>query len=299
MKKKIKNTLIYVFARLVIGIIRLMSFTTSVRFGRWLGRKAYKIAKHERRIALRQLADVFYDKSEQEIEKIGLGVFEHFGAALTECLNVHKIRDLSAFVEIGPESRQILDSVLAEGRGVVYVSCHCGNWELMARALGQLGYPINTIGKKSYDDRFTRLMSKFREAGSVKTIWRGDPDIVEKMDAVIRRGEVLGLLIDQDTKVPGVFVPFLGKLAYTPTAAASIARKKSVPVVLGVNFRREQGGYEIVIKGVGLSDLEDYKQAIIEDTKTFNSMIEEHILAHPTEWVWMHRRFKTRPEETV
>ena len=282
-------------ARLVIWFCRRLSFNKSLKFGRWLGRKAWIHAKSERERAKALLAFVFDEKSDVEIESLSLEVFEHLGMAAAEIVNIKKIYDLSSYIELTPQSRKVLDEVLAKGQGVVYVSGHLGNWELMAQALAQLGYPINTIGQKSYDSRFTKLIARFRDKGGVKTVWRGAENIAEKMDAVLIKGEIFGLLIDQDTRVPGVFVPFFGKQAFTPTAAAILARKNKAPVVCGFNHRKKQGGYRIVIEEVSLCELEDFKKAVAEDTKVFTALIEENIRAHPAEWVWMHKRYKTRP----
>lgn len=295
MGKRLKNSLIYVLVRLMMGLVRLMSFKFSLRFGRWLGRRAHRLAKKDRKNTLANLKMAFPDKTDEEIESLTRSTFEHFGMAAAECVNVRKIRDLAAYMELTDESRRVFEDQLAKGRGVIIVSAHCGNWELMARALAQLGYPINTIGQKSYDPRFTRMIAKFRDEGPVRTIWRGDPDVMGKMVTALKRKEGLGLLIDQDTNVPGVFVPFFGKPAYTPAVAAQLARKTKASVVVCLNHRKEEGGGCIVIEEYVPCDLPDPEAAIVEDTAQLTARIENHIRAHPTEWVWMHRRWKTRP----
>jgi KDO2-lipid IV(A) lauroyltransferase len=295
MRKKLKNTIIYLTARLWMGLVRMMSFALSMRFGRWLGNLAFRWAKTERRRTMRHLEMAFPDHSAEDRSELARSVFKHFGMAAAECINVRKIDDLTSYVEIEPRSRAVLDDVLARGLGVVFVTGHCGNWELMARTLARLGYPINTIGKKSYDPRFTRLIERFREEGAVRTIWRGDPDVVEKMANVLKRGQVMGLLIDQDTRVPGVFVPFFDRLAYTPSAAATLARQCSAPLVTGFSHRRPEGGYAVTIEEFTPCAEEDSNEAITEDTLQLTARIEQHIRQHPAEWVWMHRRWKTRP----
>jgi KDO2-lipid IV(A) lauroyltransferase len=295
MGKRLKNSVIYILVRLLMGLVRRMSLKFSLGFGRWLGRRAYRLARKDRMNTHAHLKLAFPDKTDEELESLAWSTFEHFGMAAAECVNVHKIKDLAAYMELGPESRKVIEDQLAKGRGLIIVSAHCGNWELMARALARLGFPINTIGKKSYDLRFTRLISKFRDEGPVRTIWRGEPDVTEKMVAVLKRGEGLGLLIDQDTKVPGVFVPFFGKPAYTPSVAAQLARKTGAAVVVCLNHRKKEGGGRIVIEEYVPCDLPDPEAAVVEDTAQLTARIENHIRAHPAEWVWMHRRWKTQP----
>ena len=295
MLKWLKNTLIYLLARMLMGFVRCLSWNASLRFGRWVGRRAHNRAKKTRETVLSNLDLAYPDMAAEKRKELTREIFEHFGQAAAECINIRKLEDLTSYVEMEPASRQVMDDLMARGRGVVYATAHCGNWELMARALSRYGYPVNTIGRKSYDPRFTRLIDTFRRQGGVNTLWRGEPDLLERMTGVLKKGEVMGLLIDQDTKVPGAFVPFFGKRAHTPTAAALVARNASAPVVTGFNHRRPEGGYRIVVEEYRLSDLADLEQAVLEDTRRMTARIEAHVRRHPAEWVWMHRRWKTRP----
>lgn len=293
--KWIKNTLIYLALRLLLGLVRRLRWERSRRFGCWLGRRAWRLARSERHVCLEQLAWAFPEMDEQQRQRLSLRVFEHLGRAAAEVANVRRAPELSEWVEVGPESRRVLDEALARGRGVVFITAHCGNWELMARSLARLGYPINTIGRASYDPRLTRLIDDFRKQGGVHTLWRGEPDLGHRLVEVLRRGEVMGFLIDQDTRVPGEFVPFFGKLAHTPSAPVSLARKSGAVVVVGFNHRRQPDGYSVVMYPFQLSRADDPRQALLDDLTALNHLIERHISAHPEEWVWMHRRYKTRP----
>jgi KDO2-lipid IV(A) lauroyltransferase len=293
--KRVKNTVIYLLARMLMGFVRRLSWKASLRFGRWVGRTAFKRANKSRETVFKNLARAYPEMPLDQREELARSVFEHFGMAAAECINIRRLKDLTAYVEMEPASRHIMDDMLSRGRGLVYATAHCGNWELMARALARYGYPVNTIGRKSYDPRFTRLMDRFRTEGAVRTLWRGDPDLLERMAAVLKRGEVMGLLIDQDTKVPGTFVPFFGELAYTPTAASVVARNASAPIVTGFNHRLPRGGYRIVVREYLPCDLPEIEDAVVDDARRLTARIEAHIRLYPQEWVWMHERWKTRP----
>lgn len=295
MFKWLKNTVIYLLARILMGFVRCLSWKSSLRFGRWVGRRAYRRARKARETVHANLARAYHEMPSEKREELARAVFEHFGMAAAECINIRKLKDLTDYVEMEPASRKVMDDVLSRGRGVVYTSAHCGNWELMARALARYGYPVNTIGRQSYDRRFTRLIDQFRREGAVNTLWRGEPDLLERMAAVLKKGELMGLLIDQDTKVPGVWVPFFGKSAHTPTAAALVARKTSAPIVTGFNQRLPQGGYRIVVTEYTPSNHAQDREAVFEDTRQLTARIEAHVRLYPEEWVWMHERWKTRP----
>jgi KDO2-lipid IV(A) lauroyltransferase len=296
MVKWIKNTLFYVLIRAVLVCVRLLSWNTSLKFGLFLGRRAFSWAKKDRQKALSHLAWAFPEKNEKERYDIAMDCFEHLGQAAVEVINAHKIKELSSWMEVDARSRQVMEAVFSRGKGVIFVTGHCGNWELMARNLAALGYPSNVIGKKSYDRRLTKLLQKFRDQGLLHTLWRGDDDLLERMKAVLRRGEFLGLLIDQDTNVPGVFVDFFNKKAWTPSIAGLLARQTGAAVVAGFNHRRAEGGYQVSVEEVPPGSYDDPEEALKEDTQVLTKKIEDHIRSHPGEWVWMHKRWKTRPK---
>ncbi len=291
--KAIKNTLIYWLVRAGMGVLHLVGFLGSLVLGRSLGRLAYRLLGHEQRITRENLARAFPEKTAEEIDALGQKIFEHFGMAAAECVNIDRLPP--GYVELEPAGKRVLEDALACGKGVVYIACHCGNWELMARGLAQMGYPINAIGQKSYDPRFTRMIARFREQGRVNTVWRGEAHILKNMMGVIRRGEVMGVLMDQDTRVPGVFVPFFGRPAYTPTVAAVLARMSRAKVVCGFTYRGPERGYRIRIEPFEPCALPNDEQAIEQDTRAMTARIEEHVRQFPAEWVWMHRRWKTAP----
>jgi len=296
MGKRFKNWFIYWSVRLLLGTIRRLRPQRARRLGRWLGRRAYRWARVERERCRRHLGWAFAELDAARREQLARRVFEHLGAGVAELAVVHKERPISDWVEVDGESRRVLDELLARGRGVVFVTGHLGNWELMARGLAALGYPINTIGQRSYDPRFTRMIARFREQGRVRTLWRGEPELMDKMAAVLRRGEIMGLLIDQDTDVPGVFVDFFGRPAWTPIAPALLARKTGAPLVVGANHRLAgDAGYRVRIAEIALSAAPDRQRALAADTQAISHWLEARIREHPEQWVWLHRRWKTQP----
>lgn len=293
--KRLKNTLIYLGVRTLLGLVRLVGLRLGRPLGRGLGRWAFRLGRVERRRTLAHLDLAFPELPPAERLRLGRACFAHLGESLVELVHVDRLGPLTEVMAFAPGARELLDAALARGRGVVYVTGHVGNWELMARAMHVHGYGVNTIGQRAYDPRLTRLLERFRLAGGVRTLWRGDPDLVAGMRAALDRNELMGLLIDQDTDVPGCFTPFFGRLAHTPTAAAFLARRAGAPMLAGFNHRRPEGGYLITLEEIEPSGQPEPSAAVEQDTHALNACIERHIRAHPAEWVWMHRRWKTRP----
>ena len=188
------------------------------------------------------------------------------------------------------EDRAVLDAALARGKGVVFVSGHVGSWELLARRVALAGYPCQTIAKETTDPRTTALIERFRSSSQLRSIWRGRAGAAKAMLRALKAGQILGLLIDQDTDVQSVWVPFFGHLAKTPRAAADLALRTGAAVVMGFCRREADGRYRLsmeALPGEGLDAL--------ELTARMTARIEAAVRAAPEQWVWMHRRWKSPP----
>ena len=158
-------------------------------------------------------------------------------------------------VEWVPEARAAMDAALARGKGVVFVTGHVGNWELLARYVALEDYPAAVIGKELSDPRTTRLVERFRASGKLRVIWRGSQGAAKEMLRALKGNSILGILIDQDTKVQSVWVPFFGKLAKTPRAAADLAIRTGAAPMLGFCTRVGPLKYRITMQEVPLPTL--------------------------------------------
>lgn len=287
---------IYRSLTVTIFIFRLIPFPAGIKLGRLLGRIAYYLLPRERRLALAHLALAFgQESSAKKLKDIAKKSFENLGKNFFELLNLSKIID-NFPNRVRIEGRQWLDQALNEGKGVLWVTGHIGNWELMAAMIARLGYSMNAIGRSVYDKRINTLLLKLRAENKVNTIVRGEPSAGNKILSCLQRNEILGILIDQDTDVSGVFVNFLGKEAHTPTGAAALALRLNCPVIAGFISRREDESHKILfhppLKIIRTGKRED---DIFRNTAMFTEIIEQQIRADPSQWVWMHRRWRKRP----
>ena len=294
--KRLKRFLRYVLIRGVLLCLQPLPLSWARALGAWLGGLAYTVAGGERRKALKSLSVAFPEKSDAERQALARACFQHLSAAALEVACTQSLdRGLEGLVSWPDEDRKVLDTALARGRGVVFVTGHVGNWELLARRVARAGYPSQSIAKETSDPRLTGLVERFRARGGVRSIWRGQDGAARAMLRALRSGEILGILIDQDTKVQSVFVPFFGKLAATPRAAADLAVRTGASVVAGFCHRVEGGGYRLSMEEVTLPAVEDREEAAVALTAALSERIEAAIRRTPEQWVWMHQRWKTRP----
>lgn len=298
MRKRVKRYVRYLLIRAGLFFVSLFPLAVSSALGRGFGSLAFVVARGERRKALESLAVAFPEKSEAERLELARRCFRHLGQAAFELGCIRQIdRRIDELVEWPADVRAVLDSALAERKGVVFITGHVGNWELLARRVALAGYPSQSIAKETSDPRTTALVERFRREGKVGSIWRGQGGAAKQMLRALKEGEILGLLIDQDTNVQNVFVPFFGTLAATPRAAADLALRTHAAVVVGFCQRVGDGAkYRLSMKRVPFPPPSGDKQVDATAlTAAMSAEIEAAIRLTPEQWVWMHRRWKTRP----
>ena len=280
---------------MLCGLVGRLPSRFSDNAARAIGGFGYAAASFERRCAKRQLQSALGKRLTPNRARIlARGVFHRLAQNAIEMLRMHRFPERFPDAALSETSRRALDNALAEGRGVIFVTAHLGNWELMAATLAKLGYPIHTVAKRSYDPRFTELIENSRTRFGVRAVYRGDPGAATAMLRVLRGNGILGFLIDQDTDVPSVFAPFFGRPAKTPTGPAVFARRTGASMVLGTISRRTGGpSHRIDIIPV---PLETDPQTTVS---TLNRILEARIRRHPSEWVWFHRRWKSRPDSEI
>ncbi len=294
--KRIKRTARYYVLRVLAGLVSLLPPRAAGALGEFFGGLAGRLIARERAKAFESLGIAFPELPRAEHERIVNAMFRHLGRMLLELVCSPKIdRELDAWVEFPPETRAVIANALAPGKGALFVTGHIGSWELLAHGLSALGHGrLAAIGKESSDPRLSKLVEDLRARGNVDTVWRGRPSAARAMLKTLKEGRMLGILIDQDTDVQSVFVPFFGRPAKTPRAAADLAMRTGAQIILGTCTRQANGRYRVFAEQVPLpaTDTEADSVALTAD---LTARLEREIRKTPEQWVWLHRRWKTPP----
>jgi KDO2-lipid IV(A) lauroyltransferase len=297
-KRRVRSALV----RACIRLLAHVPLRAALALATVVGRLAWVVARDTRRRMLAQLAVAFPEKAMAEREAIARASLVHLAWLAAEVVTLPRWRArLPAYVELAPGAEPLFRDAMARGRGLVYVAGHVGNWELMAQRVPMLGgWPAKTIAKATPDARLNALIEGMRAEGGVVTLWRENPATARAMIRCFRQNEILGILIDQDTRVQGVFVPFFGRPAHTPRAAADLALRFGAPVIVGTSRRRgPRPGDGHVVEAVEVAydpNAADREAEAIRLTAACTVVLEEAIRRNPPEWVWMHERWKTEPD---
>lgn len=294
--KRLRRTLRAHAIRWAIRLLAWLPFSLALAIGRWGGARAWALFPKDRELAMRHLRLAFPEMSDAEREAIARRMFVRLGEMGMELIQLRNIdRRIERYVELPRETKEILDEAIAGGKGAIIVTGHIGNWELIFRRCLAEGYDAVAVGTESHDPRLTSMIEEIR--GKDRIIWRGRSGAAREMLRVFRRNGYLAMLIDQDTDVQGVFVPFFGRPAWTPRAAADLVQRTGAGVAALFIESKEGGGHRIRAHRVERAPATDPEQEVVELTAELTLLIEEEIRRRPQDWVWMHRRWKTRPPE--
>ncbi|MBW1841897.1 MAG: lysophospholipid acyltransferase family protein [Deltaproteobacteria bacterium] len=181
-----------------------------------------------------------------------------------------------------------------EGRGVLALTAHFGNWELLSVAGARLGYPLAVLYRpldfKPLDRFFVKLRSRF--GGKMIPQKRALREILR----ILNRGEIMVLLMDQNVDwYEGVFVDFMGRRACTNKGLALIALKSKAPVVPVFVVRRGERFTAKILPEIPLIKTGDKTKDVEENTARYNAAIASFLYQYPEQWFWVHQRWKTRP----
>lgn len=284
-------------ARIVLAFLWLWSLlplSAAAALGRFMGRLAWSLGGKYRRLTLNHLKLAFPELTAEEREKLGKECFQHLGWCAAEVVKGELLDSrLAEYVDFSPGSEQLIQDALAENKGVVVITGHVGNWELLARRIAAEYQPVRVVARDMNAPALTLAMDRYRRRGKINTLWRGKPRMGREMLATFKENGLLGLLIDQDTKVQNVWVPFFGHLAATPRAAGDFAVRAGAPVLAAFCSRRAEGGHRITVSRVSVDFIGDRERDSQAVTAACTAAIEAAIRKSPAEWVWMHERWKT------
>ena len=259
---------------------------------------AFTLARGDRRRTLKTLSLIYgATKSKREIQRMGREVFVNQALNFADYVRTVKWKSRKQFAKmIDIVGEEHLKAAHEKGKGVVCLMLHVGSWELAAIMPPVMGYETSAVSKSMPNAGIEKIIVAARESRGMKNISRGKsyPKLIE----ALRRGECLLIMIDQDTKVKGVFVDFFGRKAYTPDGAARIALETQAPVV-PMYMKRIQGNRHqfTILPEIPLVDTGNQEYDLYENTRIYTQLTEEIIREIPTQWVWMHERWKTTPED--
>ncbi len=295
MKIKTRRYYIYYYLRILIFLASLIPRRVILCIAGFLSDISFESLKKSRKTAIKNL-NMAFGENGQRNDDIARGVFKNLiknGAEWIKYSIMPKGAIKALVTEI--EGMEYFDKVLSEGKGVIMLASHFGNWELIPIYFKLLGNKGAVIARKIYFHKYDKLANKLRNRFHYDIIYRDESP--KKILRVLRDGGVLGILADQDIpSLDGVFVDFFGKPAYTPTAPVKLAIASGAGMLPCFMVRKKDDTYKLIIdKPIEMEISENREEDVIKYTALWTKVLENYIRKYPEQWAWIHRRWKTQP----
>ncbi len=294
--RSVRYALVYRLLRVMIWISGRIPRRAWLRICGVLGGIAWYFAPRTRRLSRKHLRMAFPEKSEREIRQLGRRNFKMLGQNAGDILRSARVSTLAELEEfLVTHGLENFERAHAKGKGVIFLTCHLGAFDLQVTNMAMRGLNPNIIGTPLKDKRLNDLLWNYRNLHGAIAIARGKETF--RMLKVLKSGGSVALLIDQDTKVKTVFVDFFGMQAATPVGATVLALKTGAAVVPTYIYLGEDKLQHMhLLPEIPMRVSDDEEDDVRYNTQVLTDFIEEKIREHPDQWVWMHERWKTRPE---
>ena len=297
MKKKWYRSVLFFSLQGISGILRIFPRPFVLGLGSFLGSLVFYVSRREREKALEGLEYVLgNEKSLPQRMQIARRCFMHLGKNLTEILIMPSFSAAYLDKIVKVEGLEKVRPLLEQKKGFLVVSAHLGNWELLAGYFGKKGYCPTVIGRRIYYDKYNDFLVDIRQKMGFMTLYRDG--VFRTAVRLLKEGNFIAVLADQDVdSLDGVYIDFLGKPAYTPTGPAVLALTADVPL-LPAFIVRDGNRHRILIDDfIYPVRTENKEKDILENTKAWSRVVESYIRRYPEQWVWVHRRWKTKESQ--
>lgn len=295
----LEDALILSAAKTARSLVHLLPLGCSLWVGRRIGGLIYSVNKRKR-IAYQNLRAAFSaEKSPRELRAISKRSFENMVMAIVELL---KFPDLDrAYIDkhvriLGTEK---FKEPLEQKQGLIFLTAHFGNWEILNVAASLLGFPMVALARVQKHPRSDAFLNDLRTSKGNQVIHKGMP--VREILRSLKKGKIVGILSDQDGGKNGSFVKFFNRWSSTPSGVATFAMRTNSPIFPVFIFREGATEHRVEVEGPLRMPPSDVTQEEAEKIilQQFADILEQKIRKDPGQWLWAHRRWKSTPNRSV
>ncbi len=296
-RSKLQNKSELLAVRSLLGAIGALPFETSMRFGKAVGRLLAKSLPNLQKTARRNLEIAFPEMPDAEKEKIVIGTFESLGRHLGFVSHFKKfkletVRELTEVV-----GKEYFDEAHETGRGVLFFTGHFGSWEVFNLLPPAFGYGMNILVRRIDNPLVEGFVDKMRTRFGSVTLDKTKS--ARTMFRALENGELLGILADLNVQEKeGVFVDFFGVPASTTTSIAKLALKTNAIVLPAFAVWEESKKKYVVYlePPVEYAPDDNSPENIRDLTQKITATVEKYVRLYPEQWLWIHKRWNTRPK---
>ncbi len=277
------------------GLLARLSRPVALALGRGFGAFWSDLDARHTAIAADNLRRAFPDWDESRVLRTARSVYRHFGQVLFDILWLQNRPREATLALVEFEGGEHADRAIAAGRGVVYATGHLSNWEMHALAHSWARGPVGVVARPLDNPALDERLVAFRRQGGNTVIYK--KRALVQVLRLLREGGGVAILMDQNVVAEeGIFVPFFGRLAATTPVSAALAVKTGAALIPCHTETLPDGHYRMVYEApLLLGGAATRQDEVARLTREMTARIEGWVRAHPEQWLWMHRRWKTEP----
>jgi KDO2-lipid IV(A) lauroyltransferase len=288
---------LYIGLRVIVSVIRLLPLSIGMLMAKSLAYVIYLFDSKHRKVTDENLRNAYgEDLSDFQRRKIIRLNYQHLASVGVDFIKMPQIVNSSNWQKhFEVEGVEFARKALKEGKGIIFVGGHVGNWEVLGCAFEFFFQPVHSIAKHMKNPFVDRFLTSHRKYGNQEIIFK--EKAAREMIKVLKNNECLGILVDQNARKNSIFVDFFGQKAATTRVVATLSLKTGAPIIM-VFLRRSDRRYRFKIslsKPIQIEKTGDLEKDILNLTQRYTTIMESRIREHPHEWMWLHRRWKTRP----
>ncbi|HET7233817.1 MAG TPA: lysophospholipid acyltransferase family protein [Longimicrobium sp.] len=284
----------YALARSLETAVATLPESAADAFGRRVGRMVHGLGIRRKTVE-ENLRLAFPAHDAAWIQATTRAAYEHLGREAAAILRLSKLNRQAIVDRTVPVGWDQMEEALGEGKGVMLVTGHYGNWEIAAATVASRGIPIAAIVRRQGNRLVDARLDQLRRNLGVETITQREAP--SRVPRLLRKNGVIGIVGDQDARRAGVFVPFFGRPASTHRGPALFAHKLGAAVFACVARRLPGPGvrYEVSGQRVPVTRTGDVEADVVALTAQLAARLEDEIRKAPEQYFWFHRRWKTKP----
>jgi KDO2-lipid IV(A) lauroyltransferase len=294
-RRRLGHVLEYGLFRLVTALVSALPERAALGLGALVGWLGGSVLRLRRADVDRHLAQAFPERDRAWRRRVARASYAHLGREAVSTLRVTSKGPQEVVARTTIVGFEAFRAAVEQGRGVILVTGHIGNWELGGAAFSARGLAVDAVAKGMANPLFgADLESSRRRVGVGLVDLTGAPREALRS---LRRGHVLGLIADQNAREQGIFVPFLGRAASTFRGPALFALRTGAPIFLGVSLREPgvPARYRVTVERIAAARTGDLEEDVRVLTAAHTAALERAVRAAPEQYFWQHRRWKTRP----
>ncbi|MBJ6801694.1 lysophospholipid acyltransferase family protein [Geomonas propionica] len=288
------------FFLVISSTVALLPDAVALSVGRGVGRAAFALLGKRRKIAIAnfQASLPFLERQPGwqggTAKELARGVFENLGCGMVEVCKIYGGRGQQLIDAVEIRGMEHFEAAFAKGKGLIFITAHSGNWELLALAFGVRKHELSVVARRQDNPYLNRMVERIRKSYGNGLIYK--EGALRAMFSALKKREVVGLLIDQAVQSDwGILADFLGRPAWTMRMPSLIARKSGAPLLPAFMHREGNKSVITIHPEYRLSEAADPEVAAAEDANGLNRYIEDYVVRHPEQWYWVHKRWKNAP----